>query len=107
MTFTEYCLHASDTARYPRDRGLEYVVAGLVGEAGELAGEYSKSIRDDSGEVTPERRERLLAELGDVLWFAARVAFELGTTLDEVACKNLEKLAGRARRGTIGGAGDR
>jgi len=49
----------------------------------------------------------MLDELGDTLWFAAALAYELGTTLEDVAKSNLAKLAARAEKGTIRGDGQR
>lgn len=101
--FEEAC---AETATYPVDRGLEYVILGLCGEAGELANKYKKTIRDDGGEMSRERRLALMDEAGDVAWYLARLAFELGTNLDEIMRANAEKLASRKRRGVLGGSGD-
>lgn len=97
----------ADTATYPVERGLEYVILGLCGEAGELANKYKKTIRDDGGVMTRERRLALIDEAGDVAWYLARLAFELGTNLDEIMKANAEKLQGRKTRGTLGGSGDK
>ena len=43
-----------------------------------------KIMRDDGGVVTDERREQIKDELGDVLWYAAQLATELGLELDEI-----------------------
>jgi NTP pyrophosphatase (non-canonical NTP hydrolase) len=45
-------------------------------------------------------------ELGDVLWYVAQLASELGLDLDRVAQANLDKLASRAARNVIAGSGD-
>ena len=45
-------------------------------------------------------------ELGDVLWYIAQLATELGLDLDAVAEGNLRKLGSRAQRGTLQGEGD-
>ena len=38
-------------------------------------------------------------ELGDVLWYVAQLASELGLDLDEIAQANLDKLLSRQQRG--------
>jgi NTP pyrophosphatase (non-canonical NTP hydrolase) len=45
-------------------------------------------------------------ELGDVLWYCAGLAEELGYTLQEIAQMNILKLQSRQRRGVIQGNGD-
>lgn len=97
---------ALETAVYPGRGGmlgLTYAALGLAGEAGELAGQVSKCLRDDSVQLVPSRREKLLDEAGDVAWMLAAVCGELGTTLGDVMQANLSKLRMRAARGTIQG----
>lgn len=84
---------------------LNYAVMKLNGEAGELAEEVAKAMRDDYGLITPDRHKRIIKELGDVLWYTAAVAAEIGVYLDYVALQNLEKLHRRAQEGKIHGAG--
>jgi NTP pyrophosphatase (non-canonical NTP hydrolase) len=71
-----------------------------------VAEHVKKLIRDDGGEVTDERRTAMSKELGDVLWYLAQIASELGLDLDELAQANLEKLLSRQRRGVLSGSGD-
>ena len=109
LTFAEYSAEAGTTRVYPgsgEGMGLSYAVMGLAGEAGELANQAKKVLRDDGGELTPERREKMAAELGDVLWYVAAVAHELGVDLEDAARHNLQKLRARADRGTLRGDGD-
>lgn len=85
---------------------LSYAVLGLAGEAGELSNKMKKVFRDDGSTLTQERREQLAAELGDVLWYVAAVANEMGYSLSVIAEANLMKLGGRKVAGTLGGQGD-
>jgi NTP pyrophosphatase (non-canonical NTP hydrolase) len=71
-----------------------------------VAEQAKKAIRDDGGLVTDERRAAIAKELGDVLWYTAQVATELGLELDEIAQQNLDKLLSRQRRGVLSGSGD-
>jgi NTP pyrophosphatase (non-canonical NTP hydrolase) len=56
-------------------------------------------------ELTLERKEKILKELGDTLWYAAQVATEIGVSLGDVAQANLDKLAARRAAGKISGEG--
>ncbi|MDR9391469.1 MAG: nucleoside triphosphate pyrophosphohydrolase family protein [Trueperaceae bacterium] len=110
MTLQEYETGARSTARYPNDATLLYPVLKLAGESGEVAEKLGKAMRD--GGWTPgaalddDVRDALVKELGDVLWYVASVAVDLGSSLDEVAETNLAKLASRQERGAIHGSGD-
>lgn len=163
MTYNEYITGALETATYPKgELGLLYLRLGLRGEAGEVLDKVKKLIRDDGWEpgqpVPEEKRQAILLELGDVLWYCACYAHEtnttitlnddremqrvnaegasltyllfdmfeecasqcftyvvwnvaaiaqhLGSSLNEVARMNLEKLASRKQRGALGGSGD-
>src|SRR5215475_14467645 len=106
MELADYQRDSRRTAEYPRDAWLAYPALGLAGEAGEVAEHAKKAIRDDGGEVTAERREAMAKELGDVLWYVAQLATELGLDLEEIAEQNLQKLLSRQRRGVLAGSGD-
>lgn len=84
-----------------------YVALGLTSEAGEVAGAIKKAVRDESGEVTEQRRHDVVDELGDVLWYAARVAESVGATLGECADVNVAKVHRRLANNTLSGSGDR
>ena len=82
-----------------------YVGLKLTGEAGEVTELLGKALRDDNGIITHERREKLKLELGDVLWYVAALASELGFKLSEISDSNLEKLARRKAEGKLKGSG--
>ena len=107
MDFTDYQAKARKTARYPViGHPVIYPTLGLANEAGEVAGKIKKVFRDKDGQISEETREALKAELGDVLWYIAQVATELGLSLDEIAEHNIAKLHDRLERGKIRGDGD-
>lgn len=105
MTFNDYQEAAVATAVYPKDKVPSYATLGLVGEAGELANKVKKLLRGDY--VLDEKvKGDLVSELGDVLWYAAALATDLGVSLSDVAYFNIEKLAARKAANTIKGTGD-
>lgn len=106
MTLNEYQEGARTTAIYPASRQIIYPTLGLTGEAGEVADKVKKVIRDNNDEFTDERKHQIALELGDVLWYAASLAHDLGYTLEKVAQMNLDKLASRMQRDKIHGSGD-
>jgi len=110
LTLNEYQDRTFDTALYPGANegtldAIVYCALGL-GESGEVQGKVKKIIRDDKSEVTDDHRYAIAGELGDNLWYLARMAKEVGFSLDEIAQMNLEKLASRRERGVVGGSGD-
>lgn len=102
LTLDQYQEQAEATAVYPDDKANQYLIAGLAGEVGEVASLFAKHWREDG----PLTSDDLRAELGDVLWFVAMLADEIGCNLSEVAQGNLDKLADRANRGKLKGNGD-
>jgi NTP pyrophosphatase (non-canonical NTP hydrolase) len=65
--------------------------AGLAEEAGEVLGLVRKHVYM----AHPLDRERIVLELGDVLWCLTTVATAVGATLDTVALANVKKLQSR------------
>lgn len=106
MTLNEYQQAALLTALYPREHAIVYPALGLNGEAGEVADKVKKVIRDNDGDFSAERKLEIALELGDVMWYIATMASDLGIDLDTIAQLNVEKLARRAKRGCLGGSGD-
>ena len=85
---------------------IPYAALGLAGEAGELADKVKKVLRDRNGKFNDLSNVEIAKELGDVLWYCALLASDLGYDLDFVAKMNLVKLEDRKARGVIGGEGD-
>jgi NTP pyrophosphatase (non-canonical NTP hydrolase) len=107
MNFSQYQAQSRRTASYPRaGEDLTYPALGLCGEAGEVAEKVKKTLRDDGGVLSDERREALSRELGDVLWYLSQLATEAGLDLEEIAAANLDKLFSRQERGMLRGSGD-
>lgn len=119
-TFQDYSDAALALAIYPgrgEALGLSYVALKMNGEAGEFAEHVGKAIRDDrfgnddNETMSPvpleaDRKALLKKEIGDVLWYLAAAADELGSSLNEIAAENIAKLQDRKARGVLGGSGD-
>ena len=71
-----------------------------------MAGKIKKIFRDMAGMIGVSEQEALAAQLGDVLWYLAQVATELGLSLDHIAARNFAKLLDRQSRRKIRGDGD-
>src|SRR5579884_4017162 len=107
MTLDEYQKRALTTVISQNDgfKDTLHWVLGINGEAGEVAEKVKKIIRDKNGEISDEDKQELAKEIGDVLWYLAVFAYELGFSFDQVASSNLAKLQSRKSRGVLGGAG--
>ncbi len=107
LTFSEYQRRAGDTAKYPgAGNNPIYPTLGLAGEAGEVAEKVKKVLRDNGGTFDAQAVAAIEKELGDVLWYVARLAAELGLDMEQIAAGNLAKLASRKDRGRLSGSGD-
>ena len=92
---------AGQTAIFPKEKALEYLALGMTSDAGEVAGKVKKLIRDGEGD-----KVAIASEIGDVLWYCAMMAKEVGVPLNTIMQENLKKLHGRKERGTLQGSGD-
>jgi len=102
-----YQKEAVKTAIYPDSHSIIYPALGLAGEAGEIANKVKKFVRDGYDQEGFEQKQiELMAEIGDVLWYCAALARDIGFDLQHVAQYNIHKLQDRAARGKIGGDGD-
>lgn len=106
MNLNDYQQLALRTAR-SKDANDEFyhLLLGLVGEAGEVAEKVKKVIRDEGSDFS-KLDELFKKELGDVLWHIAVLAAYFDIKLEDIAQMNIDKLASRLERGTIGGSGD-
>jgi NTP pyrophosphatase (non-canonical NTP hydrolase) len=102
-----------------------FAMVGLAGEVGEVANLAAKGMRGDfaADEMSlvdhpglfknskewakvVDRRERLIGELGGVLYYWRALCWRLGVEPDEIVEKLDEKLRSRLERGVIRGDGD-
>lgn len=83
---------------------LSYVLHGLSGEVGEVQNMFKKVIRGDVS--LKDFKKKGIIEGGDALWYDSEFSDLLGSSLEEMARLNNEKLADRANRGVIAGSGD-
>ena len=104
MIMDSYQRVARKTVIYPRKQKIIYPALGLAGEAGEVCEKVKKYLRQDYD--LDELKEKVEDESGDVLWYIANLATDLGLSLDNLAAKNLVKLHDRQNRNVIQGEGD-
>lgn len=96
-SFKEYQQGVLRTATKHEDKRLAFAnwSMGLAGEAGELVDMIKKVIFHQHA-MNPAAIGK---ELGDVLWYAAVLAHEVGLDLGDIAQQNLEKLQARYPNG--------
>lgn len=107
MEFSKYQKKSRKTAIYP-DLGSNFIypTLGLVGEVGEVAEKVKKVLRGGQTTFTPEQKEELKKELGDVLWYLVQLSTELNLDLNDIAETNITKLKSRKDRGVLHASGD-
>lgn len=92
MDLNEYqqkCLRTTNAT--PTMERLTISGLGIAGEAGEVADLIKKVV----GHGHDLDHDKLVKELGDVLWYVADLASTIGVTLNDVAEINVAKLAAR------------
>lgn len=115
MEFNEYQIEAIKTLKVMKDFDhndpihfqnlLARITLGVAGEAGEISEKIKKLMRNDM-ELNEEVVEALEKEVGDVLWYLATLTHLIGSNLNLIARKNIEKLQDRAKRNKLSGSGD-
>ena len=103
-TLNNYQMQARKFAIYPEDMQIMYPALGLAGEAGEVADKVKKIYRD--GRDDARFHADIAKEIGDVLWYCATLADDLGFDLQQVAEMNIYKLQCRRVKGALTGDGD-
>jgi len=78
---------------------LSYLTLGLTSEAGEVGSLVKKVMR--RGYFKDEDPAKVRDELGDVLWYWARLVDAMGFDPQEVLELNQEKLTGRVKRDEV------
>ena len=92
--YQELCLRTCVTIENEKMAHLAWSLA-LAGEAGELANLTKKVFIHGH----PYNPDRVIEELGDILWYIAVYAHEIGINLSEVATRNIAKLKSRYPEG--------
>lgn len=122
LDFATYSRAASSTAKYPHPfKNILYSAGKISGEIGELNEIIFKQLRISPEHqlepgleegynvvlctaedfMSPDAINKAELELGDILWYLNDIAINLGTTLEAVALRNLDKLKARREAGTI------
>jgi len=74
-----------------------YFALGLAGETGECVDEIKKLYRNDNGLLGEKRKEKILEEAGDVLFYLAGLLDSVGIKLSSVAVANQKKMLVRLK----------
>jgi len=80
-----------DAEYTPLETMLVWNALGLTGEAGEVADLIKKGVFHRHG----VDHDKLVKELGDVLWYVAALCSKLGVSLSDVMQANVDKLRAR------------
>lgn len=93
MNLYEYQKNAMRTANLGLNENDQLLNAalGVSGEAGEFAG-YVKKFFFQGHDM---QKEKLISELGDVMWYIALACECMGMNMEDVAEYNIEKLKAR------------
>tara|TARA_R100000008_G_scaffold38317_1_gene21849 strand:- start:1571 stop:1936 length:366 start_codon:yes stop_codon:yes gene_type:complete len=75
------------TAKYPKEKEVEYLMIGLMNEAGEVGGAFKKEIRDNV-----DNKELIIDEMGDVLWYLTRLCDVYDIRVSDLMRTNMIKL---------------
>lgn len=96
MRMNEYQAMARRTSstQGPEEASYDKLINGVMGLCGE-AGECIDVVKKMMFQGHELNTDKLIEELGDVLWYCAELAGGLGVSLEDVALINVEKLKER------------
>jgi NTP pyrophosphatase (non-canonical NTP hydrolase) len=109
MQLNNYQDYALSTAIFKKpEDALIVCLLGLAGESGEVFEKCKKNITHTTVDGSPKfSNSEIAKELGDVLWYLAVLANELGYSLEDIAQMNINKLNARKIAKTlVSGTGD-
>ena len=89
--------HINQNVNIPR---LLTASLGMMSEGGEF-GDIVKKILFQGKDITPELREKLIKELGDVAWYWVNACTALDISPYEVIQRNMDKLLERFPEGSF------
>jgi NTP pyrophosphatase (non-canonical NTP hydrolase) len=93
MDIDDYQLYALKSVAHPKssDKALAHRSLGLTGEAGIIANQIKRIIRDRDGVASEEDIAYLKERLGDVMYYAAVLAEAFDLKLSDILEANKQK----------------
>jgi NTP pyrophosphatase (non-canonical NTP hydrolase) len=71
---------------------LQYMALGLGGEVGEVLNEIKKLERDDNNTLTLSRKNKIITEMGDMMWYFQGICTRLNISIKDVIDNNISKI---------------
>ena len=90
MSINDYQDFARAHAKY--EDGIFYSAISMFEHAAKIADEIIPVSENENGKITDEKKVIIINELGDVFWYLANVAADLGVSLEIIAQSNLDKI---------------
>lgn len=97
MTANEYQVLAMKTLNKDLDE-REVLINGVMGLCGE-SGEVIDIVKKHISQGHPLNKDKIVEELGDVLWYIAELATILNVTIEDIMKYNINKLSQRYEGG--------
>lgn len=97
MTANEYQVLAMKTLNKDLDE-REVLINGVMGLCGE-SGEVIDIVKKHISQGHPLNKDKIIEELGDVMWYIAELATILNVTMEDIMKYNINKLSQRYEGG--------